>query len=165
MLLIFCVWIAVANAIYVANFGYAMPTSLSQFVNDLFTTQAGWNLIILGNLAGFLFAALVLVIGAVSFPLLLDCEVGAAVALSTSAKLFVRNPVTMAMWGLIVAAVLLAGSLPLFIGLAVALPVLGHATWHLYRKAIDTSGCPRAQFRDATRPRRYAADFPASLFR
>ncbi len=82
MLLIFGVWIAVANAIYVANFGYAMPTSLSQFVHDLFTTQAGWTLIILGNLAGFLFAALVLVIGAVSFPLLLDCEVGAAVALS-----------------------------------------------------------------------------------
>ena len=165
MLLIFGLWIAVANAIYVANFGYAMPASLSQFVHDLFTTQAGWTLIIVGNLAGFLFAALVLVIGAVSFPLLLDCEVGAAVALSTSVKLFVRNPVTMALWGLIVAALLLLGSLPLFIGLAVAMPVLGHATWHLYRKAIDTSGCPRAQFRDATRPRRYAADFPASLFR
>ena len=82
MLLIFGLWIAVANAIYVANFGYAMPASLSQFVHDLFTTQAGWSLIIVGNLAGFLFAALVLVIGAVSFPLLLDCEVGAAVALA-----------------------------------------------------------------------------------
>jgi uncharacterized membrane protein len=165
MLLLFGLWIAVANAIYTANFGYAMPVSLSQFVHDLFATRAGWNLIVIGNLAGFLFAALVLVIGAVSFPLLLDCEVGAAVALSTSVKLFLRNPVTMALWGLIVAVLLLAGSLPLFIGLAVVLPVLGHATWHLYRKAIDTSGCPRATFRDATRPRRYAADFPASLFR
>ena len=58
MLLIFGVWIAVANAIYVANFGYAMPASLSQFVHDLFTTQAGWTLIIVGNLVGFLFAAL-----------------------------------------------------------------------------------------------------------
>ena len=165
MLLIFGIWIAVAHAIYVANFGYAMPTSLSQFVRELFTTQAGWNLIVVGNLAGFVFAALVLVLGAVSFPLLLDCEVGAATALATSGKLFVRNPVTMAMWGLIVAALLVAGSIPLFIGLAVVLPVLGHATWHLYRRAIDTSGCPRAKFRDATRPRRYAADFPASLFK
>ena len=165
MLLIFGLWIAVANAIYVANFGYAMPASYGGFIRELFTTQAGWNLIVLGNLAGFIFAALVLVLGAVSFPLLLDCEVGAATALATSAKLFVRNPVTMAMWGLIVAALLLLGSLPLCIGLAVVMPVLGHATWHLYRKAIDTGGCPRAQFRDATRPRRYAADFPASLFK
>lgn len=165
MLLIFGVWIAVANAIYVANFGYAMPTSLSQFTSDLFTTQAGWNLIILGNLAGLVFASLVLVLGAVSFPLLLDCEVGAAMALSTSVKLFVRNPVTMALWGLIVAALLLIGSLPLFIGLAVAMPLLGHATWHLYRRAIDIGDCPRAKFRDAARPRRSAADFPASLFR
>jgi uncharacterized membrane protein len=165
MLLIFGIWIAVAHAIYVANFGYAMPVSYGGFIRELFTTQAGWNLIVLGNLAGFIFAALVLVLGAVSFPLLLDCEVGAATALATSAKLFVRNPVTMAMWGLIVAALLVAGSIPLFIGLAVVLPVLGHATWHLYRRAIDTSGCPRAKFRDATRPRRYAADFPASLFK
>ena len=165
MLLIFGIWIAVAHAIYVANFGYAMPASYSGFIRELFTTQAGWNLIVLGNLAGFIFAALVLVLGAVSFPLLLDCEVGAATALATSAKLFVRNPVTMAMWGFIVAVLLVAGSIPLFIGLAVVLPVLGHATWHLYRRAIDTTGCPRAKFRDATRPRRYAADFPASLFK
>ena len=165
MLLIFGVWIAVAHAIYVANFGYAMPASYGGFIRELFTTQAGWNLIVLGNLAGFIFAALVLVLGAVSFPLLLDCEVGAATALATSAKLFARNPMTMATWGLIVAALLVAGSIPLFIGLAVVLPVLGHATWHLYRRAIDTTGCPRAKFRDATRPRRYAADFPASLFK
>jgi uncharacterized membrane protein len=165
MLVVFGIWIAVAHAIYVANFGYAMPSSFGQFVYDVLATRPGWNLIVIGNLAGLIFATLILVIGAVSFPLLLDCDVGAAVALDTSVRLFARNPVTMALWGVIVAALLLVGSLPLFIGLAVVLPVLGHATWHLYRKAVDTSDCPRAQFREVTRVHRYAADFPASLFR
>ena len=71
----------------------------------------------------------------------------------------------MALWGLIVAALLLLGSLPFFIGLAVVIPVLGHATWHLYRKAIDVRGTPQAKFREHTHARRHAADFPAALFK
>jgi uncharacterized membrane protein len=74
-----------------------------------------------------------------------------------------KNPVTMAVWGLIVAALLFAGSLPFFLGLTVVVPVLGHATWHLYRKAVDTSGLPRPEQRPLPR-KRAAADFPASLF-
>jgi uncharacterized membrane protein len=79
----------------------------------------------------------VLTIGAVSFPLLLDRDVGAAVAITTSAKAVWKNPVTMAVWGFIVAALLLVGSLPFFFGLAVVMPVLGHATWHLYRRVVE----------------------------
>jgi uncharacterized membrane protein len=165
LLAIFFVWIAVAHAIYVANFGYAMPSSLGQFIGDLFTTAAGWRLIIIGNVVGLCFAVVAMMLSAITFPLLLDREVGAATALHTSVRLVQENPVTMVAWGVIVGALLLIGSIPLFIGLAVAIPVLGHATWHLYRKAIDAGGTPQAKFRESTHVRRHAADFPAALFK
>ncbi len=96
---IFALWIAVANAIYVAEFGYATPASIGGFVRDVLTTRAGWSLIVLGNFIGFLFAVLVLAVSAISFPLLLDRDVGAAVALLTSLRAVARNPITMARLG------------------------------------------------------------------
>jgi uncharacterized membrane protein len=162
---IFALWLATAHAIYVANFGYAAPASFGQFINDVLTTAAGWRLILVGNGVGLVFAVVVLAISAVSFPLLLDRDVGAATAVVTSLRAVAANPATMAMWGLIVAALLALGSLPFLLGLAVVVPVLGHATWHLYRKVVDTRDAPRAEFRMSEKPRRFAADFPSSLFR
>lgn len=164
LMVIFLVWVATANAIYVANFGYAAPASIGQFVRDVLTTPAGWHLILVGNAVGFLFAAVVLTISVVSFPLLLDRDAGAAVAVMTSIRAVLANPLTMALWGLIVAALLLIGSLPLFLGLAVVLPVLGHATWHLYRKVVEPDPNPRPEYRPRPKGPRYAADFPAVLF-
>jgi uncharacterized membrane protein len=154
----------VAEAIYVANFGYTAPASVGQFVHDVFNTSAGWNLIIVGTGVGFLFAVLALTIGAVSFPLLLDRDVGAAVALLTSVRVVAANPLTMALWGFIVAALLIAGSVPFFLGLTVVMPVLGHATWHLYRKAVEPDPNPHPDYQPREKVRRYAADFPAALF-
>src|SRR5262252_1436985 len=134
---IFLLWVAVSQAIYITIFGYAPPESIPDFLHRIFTTPEGWTLIVVGNGVGFLFAVLVLMISVVSFPLLLDRDVGAAVAILTSVRAVLRNPVTMAMWGLIVAGLLLFGSLPLFIGLALVVPVLGHSTWHLYRKVVE----------------------------
>ena len=164
LMALFLVWLAVAEAIYVANFGYAAPASIPQFVKDVFTTPAGRTLIVVGTGVGFLFAVAALTVGAISFPLLLDRDVGAAVALLTSIRVVVTNPLTMALWGLIVAALLVLGSLPFFLGLTVVMPVLGHATWHLYRRAVEPGGAPRADFRPSIRASRSAADFPASLF-
>src|SRR5215467_576521 len=164
LMIIFFTWIATARAIYVANFGYAAPASIAQFAHDVLFTRAGWTVILVGNFVGFLFAAAALTISVVSFPLLLDREVGAAVALLTSARVVLANPLTMALWGLIVVALLVIGSLPLFIGLAVTLPLLGHATWHLYRKAVVPDLAPRAEFRTRMTVPRYAADFPAVLW-
>jgi uncharacterized membrane protein len=164
LMIIFITWIATARAIYVANFGYAAPESIAQFAHDLLFTREGWTLILVGNLVGFLFAAVALTIGVVSFPLLLDRDVGAAVALLTSVRVVVANPFTMALWGLIVAALLVIGSLPMFIGLAVTLPLLGHATWHVYRKAVAPDPAPRAEYQPRERGPRYAADFPAVLW-
>jgi len=161
--ILFLVWVATAHAIYVAYFGYAAPASIGTFAHDLFATAAGWKLIIIGNAVGFVFAVVALLISAVSFPLLLDREVGAAVAMLTSFRVVANNPVTMALWGLIVAGLLALGTLPLFLGLPVVLPVLGHATWHLYRKAVAADYSPRADFRPPSTRRRSAADFPVSL--
>jgi uncharacterized membrane protein len=164
LMAIFLIWLAVAEAIYIANFGYSAPGSLHQFVSDVFNTSAGWSLIFVGTGVGFLFAALVLAISAISFPLLLDRDVGAAVAVLTSIRVVIENPLTMALWGLIVAALLVVGSIPFFLGLTVVMPVLGHATWHLYRRAVEPDPDPHPDYKPRERPRRYAADFPAALF-
>jgi uncharacterized membrane protein len=164
LFVIFLIWLGVANAIYIADFGYAPPASMEQFVRDVLTTPSGWNLIVVGNGAGLLFAIVVLAIGAFSFPLLVDRDVGAAVALSTSVRAVMKNPGTMAVWGVIVAVLLLIGSVPFFLGLTVVMPILGHATWHLYRLTIDADSGQRPEAHPRTSRRRYAADFPSSLF-
>jgi uncharacterized membrane protein len=137
LLAIFVAWISVAKSLYEQAFGAMVPGSVGEFVNRVLTTSAGRELIVVGNAVGFLFALLVLVISVVSFPMLVDRNVGAATAVRTSVRAVLENPFTMAIWGLIVAASLLIGSLPFFFGLAVVFPVLGHATWHLYRKVVS----------------------------
>jgi uncharacterized membrane protein len=164
LLIIFVVWVAVADAIYVANFGYASPPSVGAFLKDVLTTRPGWNLIIVGNGLGLLFAILVLTISVVSFPLLLDRDVGAVVALLTSIRAVAHNPLTMMVWGLIIAALLVVGSLPLFFGLTVVMPLLGHATWHLYRKVVEPQAGLPPTLPEERKERRYAADFPSVLF-
>jgi uncharacterized membrane protein len=139
LMLIFTVWLAAADWIYVATFGNQPVASIGNFLDQILTTSSGWKLIILGNGIGFLFATLVLTISVVSFPLLLDHEVGVVTAIVTSTRLVFESPLAMSLWGLIVAGLLVIGSLPFFIGLAVVMPVLGHSTWHLYRKAVITA--------------------------
>src|ERR1700684_3785291 len=114
LMAIFLVWLSVAQAIYVANFGYHAPASAAQFIADVLTTRAGWTLIVVGCAVGFVFAVVALTLGAISFPLLLDRDVGAAVALLTSIRVVAANPFTMALWGFIVAALLVVGSPPFF---------------------------------------------------
>jgi len=137
LLALFVAWLFVAQALYTWLYGADAPMSMAAFFSDLFTTQRGWTLILLGNLIGFLFALVVLCTTVVAFPLLLDADVGAYAAIETSARAVRDNPVPMLLWGLIVAVALLIGSLPFLAGLAVVIPVLGHSTWHLYRKVVD----------------------------
>lgn len=134
---LFILWLVVARQLYQSLFGiYAAPESITGFIREVFTTEAGWKLMIYGNVIGFVFALVAFCISAISFPMLLDRDVGAATALMTSARAIAANPVVMAAWGLIVAALLVLGSIPFFFGLAIVMPVLGHATWHLYRKLV-----------------------------
>jgi uncharacterized membrane protein len=133
---IFLMWMGAAQSIYAATLGPAAPESLRGFVGDVLFTSAGWTMILVGMGVGSLFACLVLAISVVSFPLLLDREVGLRRAVATSALVVAKNPRVMAEWGLIVAASLAVGSLPFFLGLMFVMPVLGHATWRLYRRAV-----------------------------
>jgi uncharacterized membrane protein len=164
LLVLFGVWIGAANAIYVATFGYAPAASIPDFATRVLTTPEGWSLIIVGCGVGFLFAVVALCISVVSFPLMLDRHATAIDAIRTSLRAVRENPIPMAVWGLVVAALLAIGSLPFFVGLAVVLPVLGHATWHLYRKVVEPDPNPPEEQPRPPIGHRYAADFPASLF-
>jgi len=136
MLLVFMVWLGAAEAIYAATLGPERPASVGAFVMDVLTTGPGWAMIVVGIGVGFVFAVVVLAVSVVSFPMLIDRDVGLRVAVETSVRAVASNPRPMAAWGVIVAGSLVAGSLPAFLGLIVVMPVLGHATWHLYRKLV-----------------------------
>jgi uncharacterized membrane protein len=136
LLAIFAVWMGTAQAIYRAAFGKHVPGSVSMFLQDIFLTREGWTVIIVGNLVGIAFSAVVLAISVVSFPMLIDRPVSLSTAIQTSIRAVMANPGPMVLWALIVAAGLFIGFVPVFFGLAVTLPILGHATWHLYRKLV-----------------------------
>jgi uncharacterized membrane protein len=133
---IFVAWLMAAQGLYTALFGPEPPASYGAFFNEVVATPHGWALILIGGFVGFCFALATLSIIVVSFPLLLDRDVGAAAAVATSLKVVRENPRAMALWGFVVAAALLIGALPLFVGLAIVVPILGHATWHLYRATV-----------------------------
>ncbi|HEX9770939.1 MAG TPA: DUF2189 domain-containing protein [Kiloniellales bacterium] len=137
LMVIYFAWLFAARGIYQLYFGSAEPESIVAFISQILSTSAGWGLIIVGCSVGFVFAAVVFTMSVVSFPLLLDRDVGLTAAVGTSTRAVMKNPFTMAMWGLIVAVTLLLGSIPFFVGLAIVMPVLGHATWHLYRKTVE----------------------------
>lgn len=133
---LFVAWLGVAYAIYDATFGAEAPMRVGDVFGRLFTTGEGWRLIVLGNLAGGAFAVVTLVIALVSFPMVVDQPVDAGTALRTSIKAARENPREVLGWGVRVAGLLLLGLIPAAIGLAVVLPWLGYATWHLYTRLV-----------------------------
>ncbi|WP_395019119.1 DUF2189 domain-containing protein [Dongia sp.] len=132
----YLVWLGTAFWIYRVTHGPQAIESVGRFVADLFLTQAGWWLIGIGLAVGFLFAVLALMMTVVSFPLLIDRDVGLGTAVQTSFRAVRANPLPIAAWGLVVAGGLVVAAIPLLIGLAIAMPVLCHASWHLYRKLV-----------------------------
>lgn len=133
---IFIAWIVVAHFIWYLTLGPEQPTSVSAFVQEVAGTGAGWAMILIGIAVGFCFALAVLTSSIVSFPLLIDRNIGVPRALHTSYQVFRKNPKVVATWGCTIAVLLLIGSIPAFIGLIIVLPVLGHGTWHFYRRAV-----------------------------
>lgn len=139
LILIFALWVAAAEIVYAALWGISPPDSIGAFLSRLFTTPEGWALIVVGNLVGACFALLVLAISFVSLPMLVDCNIDARTAVGTSIRAFRANKGMMIRWGVTIGALLVLGSIPVFIGLAVVLPWLGYATWHLYTHVVDRS--------------------------
>jgi uncharacterized membrane protein len=136
LVVIFFFWLIAAESIYEVTLGPEPPISIGSFLREVFTTDAGWAMIVIGVGVGFLFALVALVVSVVSFPLLLDRDVALGTAVWTSVRAVMLNPTPIAAWGLIVTSGLVIGTIPLFLGLIFVMPVLGHATWHLYRKLV-----------------------------
>jgi len=136
LLALFFVWLGVAFQIYLINLGGPAPQTLAAFERSVFQTGGGWAMIAEGFGVGFLFALAAFAISVVSFPLLLDRDVSMWRAIGTSLRAVKTNPGVMLVWGAIVAGSLALGSLPALVGLIFVVPMLGHATWHLYRKMI-----------------------------
>lgn len=159
---LFVTWIAAAQEIYVLTFGNAPAATIPDFVQRVLTTPEGWTLIVVGCGVGFIFALAALCVSVISFPLMLDRHTGALDAVMTSLRVSLANPLVIGAWGFVVAALLVAGTIPLFLGLAVVIPLLGHATWHLYRLALEPSTQPH--YEPPPKVHHSAADFPVSLF-
>lgn len=136
LVLLLLVWLMVAQSVYAQTLGPEPPASLGAFATEVLTTGAGWTMVIFGTAAVFFFALIALAVSVVSFPLLLDRKVGLPVAVVTSVRVLRHNPGVIMGWGFIVAALLVLGAIPMLLGLIVVMPVLGHATWHLYRRAV-----------------------------
>jgi uncharacterized membrane protein len=139
---VFVLWLVAANSIYDNTLHGNGQDSIAALLHAALATRAGWMLCAVGTGVGFLFAVAVLSLGVISFPLLLDRDLGgsteeqAATAAVASVAAVIANPLPMALWGLIVAAALMIGVLTAFAALVVVMPILGHTTWHLYRKIV-----------------------------
>lgn len=133
---LFLTWLFSAWFLYRGLLGLPADVSTADFLRAVFTTTDGWLMIVIGNSLGMLFAILAFSISVVSFPLIIDRHVDAPTAIRTSIAAVEANPRVMMYWGLIVTGLLVLGCLPVLVGLTVVMPVLGHATWHLYRKVV-----------------------------
>ncbi len=133
---VYVLWMVAAAGIFMLTMGPTLPVSMTAFIGEVLTTSAGWQMIVLGTGVGFFFAAAVLATTIVAFPMLLDHHVGIPRAVATSIEVAKTNPGVVALWGFVVACGLVVGALPALLGLVIVMPVLGHATWHLYRRAV-----------------------------
>lgn len=111
-------------------------TTMAEFFTVVTTTPQGWLFLGVGHVIGAVLSTILFSLTVVSFPILLDRNIDFITAMITSVRAVVRNPVPMLCWAAAIVAILVVSSLPMFLGLIVTLPVLGHTTWHLYRKLV-----------------------------
>jgi uncharacterized membrane protein len=133
------IWSRAAVFIYAIYFGIGAPPFL-EMLPELVTTRRGLEFLLWGHLVGAAFAAVAYAMSVLSFPFLLDRDADLVTAIITSFKAVIASPAVMFAWALAIAAITVAATLPAFLGYAVALPVLGHATWHLYRRLVGPHG-------------------------
>ncbi|MBP1851042.1 DUF2189 domain-containing protein [Rhizobium halophytocola] len=129
-------WLLVAQGLYIHFFDGDVPLRFDWFLADIFNTGSGLSLMIWGIAIGFIFAVVVLASTIIAFPMLLEQDCGAGRAIETSLRVTARNPVQVALWGIVVSVMLVIGFLPMLVGLTITVPILGHATWHLYTRLV-----------------------------
>jgi uncharacterized membrane protein len=129
------IWMDIAALLSFGFMGFQL-FSFSDLVELIFTTPLGLMFLFVGNLAGAIIAFAVFSYSVVSIPMLFHRKVDFVTAMITSVRLVIHNPRVMAVWCIIIAALMAVSLLSGLIGLVVTLPVLGHATWHLYRRGV-----------------------------
>lgn len=137
----FIIWmyqVRLLLALFLGNTGSF--TTLHEFIQVVLTTNEGLLFLMIGNIIGAALSLILFSITVVAFPLVLDRDVDFVTAMITSVRMVSRNPLPMVSWAGIVAALLVISALPLFLGLLLTLPILGHATWHLYCRLVVPVG-------------------------
>lgn len=143
ILLMFMFWVFVAHTTFALFMGLSALTNITTSPGLLFEGR-GLVMLVVGTLIGGGFAAVLFAITVVGLPLILDREVDLVSAIIASFQAVGANPGVMTLWAAIIAALLFAGIVPLFLGLFVVLPVLGHASWHMYRQLMPAGDDPAA---------------------
>ncbi len=133
---LFVMWLVMANIIFMYTLGPESPEGLWHFLRDVATTPEGRIMAVVGMAVGSIFALAAFATSLISFPMLLDRRVGVPVAVVTSLRAVRRNLRVTLVWGIMVGTALAIGSIPFFAGLIIIVPILGHATWHLYRRLV-----------------------------
>ncbi|MEJ2434007.1 MAG: DUF2189 domain-containing protein [Pseudolabrys sp.] len=134
---IFIMWMYQARFLMALFFGlHASFTTLREFIAVVLSTNEGLAFLLIGNAEGAVLSLILFSVTVVSFPLLLDREVDFVTAMITSVRAVATSPGPMIGWAAVVVILLIASALPFFLGLLVTLPVLGHTTWHLYRRIV-----------------------------
>lgn len=136
LVVVFGLWIWAGIGLYHGLIGVVQDRSFTGFFGEVLSTSAGWSLILIGVGVGFLFALAVLACFGMAFQAVVDQGDDPFSAVWMSLRVFCANPLMLLCWGAIVVTLLAATVVTLFAGLAVALPLLGHASWHLYRQAV-----------------------------
>ena len=139
VLFIFWIWIYQVRLLFALFLGYKAPAELDALMAMLVSTTQGMLFLGVGTIVGAVISTILFSVTVISMPLLLDQEIDFVTAMIVSIRTVVENPVPMLGFGVIVGALALLALVPLFLGLLVVLPILGHATWHVYRAAIDIS--------------------------
>ena len=136
VLFIFWIWMYQVRLLIALILGRMSFATWESFTQTLFTTPEGWTFLIVGHVVGAVLALALFSITVVSIPMLLDRNVDFVTAMITSVKAVAASPVVMLGWGVVVTLMVIAAMIPVFLGLLIALPVLGHTTWHIYKKAV-----------------------------
>jgi uncharacterized membrane protein len=137
MLFVFWIWMYQVRLLIALVLGRMSFATLDKFVTVVLTTPQGWLFLAIGHVVGAALSLVLFSVTVIAIPMLLDREVDFITAMITSVRSVLASPIVMLGWGLAVTLAVVAACVPFFLGLLIVLPVLGHATWHLYRRAVE----------------------------
>lgn len=138
-LFVYLIWVYLAHLIFALSFGLKPLTNVMTSA-DLLLTAEGIAMLVAGTVVGGALAAFLFAISVVSVPMLLDRDIDVVTAMIASVKAVLDNPAPMLLWGVVIAVACVLAMVPLFVGMILVFPVLGHASWHLYRRAVQPLG-------------------------